>query len=338
MSRMLVLILLFSVGLRIPLGQSPAPVLRPTHDEKQHGLSDACKDRSGTAEWMSRMRDRGIKSVGAAATFVWRGGVESVSVTNLSYYSTVVTLISGAGSRLLNTRPDSDSFSKMLADAAVPVITQELQQRLPAELAKSRLTRARGSIVVLLFDDPCLQVESQLGDLVDPDISPLLRAASSRNRSRFYKLLQDGADVNGHDQKGVTPLMAASFSDNVEIVEALIEHGARVNDEDIDGKTALFYAAENRQSADVLPALLKAHADVGLKSGPTAKYLPGATPLIVAASVGSDRAVKILLNAGSDPNAITISGMTALDVAQKPPLGHRPEHTNIVRMLEQRSH
>jgi hypothetical protein len=334
---MLLLNLLFFTALRIAQGQSSTPVLRPTRAEGQQGLSDACKDGSGdAAEWMSRMRDRGIKSVGAAATFTWNSGVESVSVTNLSYYSTVVTLVSGAGSRLLDTRPDSDSFSKMLADAAGPVITRELQQRLPAELAKSRLTRARGSIVVLLFDDPCLPIKSQLGDLVDPDISPLLRAASSHNHSRFYALLQDGADVNAQDQKGLTPLMAASFAGNVDIAEALLKHGARVNEQDIDGRTALHYAAENRDAADVIRALLKAGGDVNLKSGPTAKYLPGATPLIIAASVGSDRAVELLLNAGSDPNTLTVSGLTALDVARKPPLGHRTGHVKIIEMLEHR--
>lgn len=131
--------------------------------------------------------------------------------------------------------------------------------------------------------------------------------------------------------------MAASFAGDVEIVKILLKHGARVNEQDTDGKTALYYASENGRAADVIPELLKAEADVRLKSGPTAKYLPGATPLIIAASVGSERAVEFLLNAGSDPNSLTVDGMTALDVARKPPLGRRPGHAKIVEMLERRS-
>jgi ankyrin repeat protein len=163
-----------------------------------------------------------------------------------------------------------------------------------------------------------------------------MKAASSHNHSQFYALLQDGADVNVHDQQGMTPLMAASFAENVEIVKALLDHGARVNDQDIDGRTALHYAAEKRLATDAVPTLLKAKADVNLKSGPTAKYLPGATPLIIAASAGNERAVEFLLNAGADPNARTTSGLTALDVARQPPLGRRPGHAKIIEMLELR--
>jgi hypothetical protein len=84
-------------------------------------------------EWMSRMQERGIKSVGVDARFTWNNGVEDISITNLSYYSASVTLTSGEESRV----------------AAGPVITDELRNRLPAELAKRRLTRARGGIVFI---------------------------------------------------------------------------------------------------------------------------------------------------------------------------------------------
>jgi len=222
---------------------------RPRQESEHQQVSNPCKRSGSEQEWTSGMRERGIKSVGVDATFSWNGGVDNVVVTNLSYHSSIVTPTSGGGSRL-DVSPDSDAFSKTVTDAARPVILDELQQQIPKALAKSRLVRARGSIVVILNDDPCVPTWSQLGDLVDPDISPLMKAAS-RNQPQFYALLQAGADVNAHDQKGVTSLMIASFSGNVEGVEALLKRGAMVNERDIDGKTALHYAAENRQGADV---------------------------------------------------------------------------------------
>jgi len=282
------------------------------------------------------MRERGIKSVGVDATFSWNGGVDNVVVTNLSYHSSIVTPTSGGGSRL-DVSPDSDAFSKTVTDAARPVILDELQQQIPKALAKSRLVRARGSIVVILNDDPCVPTWSQLGDLVDPDISPLMKAAS-RNQPQFYALLQAGADVNAHDQKGVTSLMIASFSGNVEGVEALLKRGAMVNERDIDGKTALHYAAENRQGADVIAALVKAGADLNRQSAPTARYLPGATPLIIAAAMGNVQAAKLLLDAGADQNALTSDRMRALDVARHPPILTRSGHAEVIKLLEKASH
>lgn len=290
-------------------------------------------------EWMSRMEERRIKSVGVDARFAWNNGVEDISITNLRYYSASVTLTSGEESRLMDARPDSDAFSKALSAAAVQVITDQLRNQLPAELAKRRLTRARGDIVVILFEDPCLPVKSHLADnLVDPDVSPLMRAASGHSLSQFYTLLQAGADVNAHDQMGSTPLMAASFAGNVEMVEALLAHRARVNDKNIDGRTALHYAAECPDTSDVIPVLLKAGADINAKLGSTARHLGGASPLIVAAAMGNVPAVKLLLDAGADQNVLTWDRMTALDVARHPPILARPGHAEVIRLLEQASH
>jgi ankyrin repeat protein len=166
----------------------------------------------------------------------------------------------------------------------------------------------------------------------------LLRVASSNNLTRFYALLKEGADVNAHDQKGLTPLMAVSFAGNAEMAKVLLERGARVNDQSIDGKTALHYAAEHSHAADVISVLLKAGADLNVKSNATSGYLPGATPLIIAASVGNASAVELLLKAGADSNALTLSRMTALDVARHPPMIPRPGHAEVIEKLERLAH
>ncbi len=295
-----------------------------------HTSGNACGE---PAKWMSQMRERGIKAVDADSTFTWNLGVESVSVIHLRYY----TASSDQTSSRQDVLPDSDSFSKLLVDVAVPAVTRRLQELLPAELAKARLARANGIIVVTLFDDPCLPVASRLNKLADPDLSPLIRAASSHSTARFYAVLQGGADVNAHDQKGFTPLMAASFAGNVEIAKVLLKHGARVNDQDIDGRTALHYAAEHPNASDVIPVLLKAGAEINMKLSPMAKHLSGATPLIAAAAMGNVRAVELLLAAGADRNALTRDRMTALDVARHPPIFATTGHSEVIELLERAS-
>lgn len=313
--------------------QPHADVLRPTGNQRRdipHTPGTECGE---LAEWMSQMRERGIKSVDAEGTFAWDGGVESISITNLRYYSSY----SNQEPRRQDVLPDLDSFSKMLADAARPVVTRRLRELLPTEVAKARLTRANGVVVVTLFADPCLPVASQLNKLVDPDLSPLIRAASSHNLARFYALLQDGADVNAHDQKGLTPLMAASFAGNSQMAKALLERGARVNDQDIDGRTALHYAAQHKSAADVVPVLLKAGAEMNLRISPAAGRLSGATSLIVAAAMENARAVELLLAAGADPNALTSNGMTALDFARHP-IFPGPQEAKVIEILEKAMH
>jgi ankyrin repeat protein len=140
----------------------------------------------------------------------------------------------------------------------------------PPALARWRLARARGIIVVTLFDDPCISVKGTLGHLEDPDISPLIVASSSHTLASFNAVLKQGADVNAHDQKGLTPMMAASSAGDVEMVKLLLEHGAKVNDQDIDGRTALDNAMDHLGSG-VIQLLIKARANTIPKLSPTAK-------------------------------------------------------------------
>jgi uncharacterized protein len=304
---------------------------RGESDSVEHRCGDTLQATGGgPTNRALQMRKRGIKAVDADASFVWNHGVESVSITNLSYYSAY----SGMGSKLLDTPPSADAFSKELAVEAGPVLTEELQELVPTELAKLRLMRARGSIVVTLFDDPCIPVKGTLGPIEDPDLSPLIVVSSSHSLAAFNALLKEGADVNAHDQKGLTPLMAASFAGNVEMVKSLVERGARVNDQDIDGRTALHHASGQLRASSVIPVLVKAGADINLKLSPTAEHLAGATPLIIAAAMGNAQAVRLLVAAGADQNALTWDRMTALDVARHPPIFTRQGHSEVIELLE----
>ncbi len=333
MLRVLVVCILFSSM----LSGRPSTEMPCTIDQnrsQEHGRRDTSEPGSGElTRWMREMRKRNIKAIDAEATFVWNHRVESLSITNLSYYSTY----SGEGSRLLDTSPDSDPFSKMLADAAGPILAQQLKELVPEKLAKSRLSRAGGVIIVTLFDDPCLPAKASVAKLVDPDVSPLMNAAAGHSLPHFYSTLQAGAEVNAQSQTGFTALMAASSAGNVEMVRVLVERGARVNDKTVDGRTALHYAAERPNTSDVIPVLLKAGADINAKLGSTAQHLAGASPLIIAAAMGNAPVVKLLLDAGANKNVLTWDRMTALDVARHPPVLPRPGHAEVVKLLENTS-
>ena len=307
-----VCILLSSMLLAWPSAEVPCTIDQNRSQDRGSGNTSEPR-RGGLTDWMREMRKRNIKAIDAEARFVWNHQVETLSITNLSYYSTY----SGEGSRLLDTSPDSDPFSKMLADAAVPILTYQLNELVPEKLAKSRLSRAGGVIVVTLFDDPCLPTKASVAKLVDPDLSLLMNAAAGHSLPRFYSILQAGADVNAQSQTGFTALMAASSAGNVEMVRVLVERGARVNDKTIDSRTALHYAVERPNTVDVIPVLLKAGADMNAKLGSTAQHLAGASPLIIAAAMGNVPAVKLLLAAGADENVLTADRMTALDVARR---------------------
>jgi uncharacterized protein len=284
----------------------------------------------GPTEWMSQMRERGIKVVGVEAAFVWNAGVEKVSITDHRYYSS----FSWGASKLLESPPSSPALERLLEDAARPIMARQLQKLVPERLARSRVTRARGTILIFLYDNPCHPVMARVGELTDSDVPPLITAVSSGDLGRVSALLQNGVDVNVHGQTGFTGLMAASFAGNVEMAKLLIEHGAKVNDQDFEGRTSLHYAVERADASDVIPELLKSRAGMNVKIGARARRFAGATPLIVAAAMGNARAVRILLDAGADRNALTADGMTALDVARHPPILAQSGHSEVIELLE----
>jgi ankyrin repeat protein len=146
--------------------------------------------------------------------------------------------------------------------------------------------------------------------LIDPKVTPLMKAADRGDLGSVNALLHGGADVNSHDQRGWTPLMHASKSTRAssKIIEALITAGADVNAKDRVGRTALI-CAYGSDAADKVRVLIGAHAD------PNAKSNLGETPLEQAVDIGATEAASELLSAGADPNARVLDGKTALAIA-----------------------
>ncbi len=132
-------------------------------------------------------------------------------------------------------------------------------------------------------------------------MTPLSEACTNAGSPLVRLLLKNGANPNTAIATGETPLMTCAKSGSADAVRMLVEFGATVNaKEPKQSQTALMWAAAERH-ADVVKALIDAHADL------TARTKQGFTALHFAARTGDLASVKLLLAAGVDVNIRTHS-------------------------------
>jgi ankyrin repeat protein len=110
------------------------------------------------------------------------------------------------------------------------------------------------------------------------ELTPLVYAARSGSIDSARVLLEAGADVNQVTRYGWTALLAATQNQNYQLGKFLIEHGADVNIANKGGWTPLYLATDNRN----------------IEGGD----YPTPTP-----DMNDLQYIKLLLDAGADPNA-----------------------------------
>lgn len=122
-------------------------------------------------------------------------------------------------------------------------------------------------------------------------------------------LLAAGANVDARNKFQQTALMLAATSGDTRKTEALISAGAAIAPPDYEGNTALLIAAGSDAPTELLLALINAGAD------PNATNIDGVTPLMRAAERGDLDDTSLLLEAGASRDAADNAGRTAWDWA-----------------------
>jgi len=176
----------------------------------------------------------------------------------------------------------------------IELIREESVKILPRMLAEAHLKRAAGTFVVRIIgiEEPYSVQLAEWREPIDPDFTPLMKAAKGGDFEAVRRLLTQGMDVERTDQRGRTALMVAAQGTDVRIVKALLEAGADPNRVGPKGWTALFVATLNGR-AETVEALLAAGASAHIRDE------QGLTPLDYALQRKYQRIVASLRRAGA---------------------------------------
>jgi ankyrin repeat protein len=174
-------------------------------------------------------------------------------------------------------------------------------------------------------------------------LTPLLYAARQGNLETVRALLDSGVDINQLSADKTTPLMMSLINGHFDLAMYLLDRGANPKLATVAGGTPLyrvidlqwapksFYPQPNARQEkvsylDLMKALLAHVADPNARLGAQLWYTgygfeldgvepAGATPFWRAAQVGDVEAMRLLVEAGADPNIATKEGVTPLLVA-----------------------
>ncbi len=180
-------------------------------------------------------------------------------------------------------------------------------------------------IVHMLVKHRIKIVSPSVDSLSDAD-AKLHKGAHGGDVSEVLSAIEEGADLDVFDGRGMRPLVWAALRGKIDVVNLLLEKGADVNAANTGGWTPLMHASAQGH-LDIVTLLLDNGADVNMRTEVSG------TALIFAAGEGFLEVVKLLLENNADPTvAIDGSededGMTALEYAD------RSCHTSVVELLK----
>ena len=170
-------------------------------------------------------------------------------------------------------------------------------------------------------------------------LTALTFAAREGDIESARKLLDAGADINQATEYGWTPLLTAVNNRNYKLALLLVERGADVNRANKGGWTPLYLAVDNRNieggdypvpkpdidHLDLIKGLLAkgANPNAKVKDNTLTRTIftmqwffeDGATPFIRASQSSDVALMKLLIEHGADPKAVTANGDSALTAA-----------------------
>ena len=184
-------------------------------------------------------------------------------------------------------------FSFLLLGWSTPVVSNELDQQL-YEAVNSFDSNAVGSLI---------------DDGADPNsfyatgLTPLMRAVEVNQVEIVRLLLEKGANPNLQDGSGRSTAEIAIDTDNAEIVEVLLADGANFDVTDYYGTPLVFrVVGSGSENMHAIVSVMGKHG-VNMNLGTSSQ-----TPLDYSVEQNDVETVKLLLEAGADPNIAAEGG------------------------------
>jgi len=147
--------------------------------------------------------------------------------------------------------------------------------------------------------------------LPNTGVTALFIACSRGNTDMVSLLLKFSANVNAIFLEGWTPLAIACLKEHTLVVDLLLKNDANVLSLLDNGCSSLYLSAQQRNH-DLVRRLLNSD---DMKNVDVANRVTGDTALMVAAEVGDDIIVEVLLARGADPNIKNKRGVFPLYIA-----------------------
>jgi rhodanese-related sulfurtransferase len=126
-----------------------------------------------------------------------------------------------------------------------------------------------------------------LDAIVEPGMTPLMRAGKSAETGIVFELLQAGASLDATNSDGNNALWLACVGANLETMDMLIRAGIDIDHQNDNGANCLMYAASTGKHA-VVEKLLAAGAD------PSRKTLDDFSALDMAATIECLRLLRVV--------------------------------------------